>query len=311
MWGDEIYGVFDHAREGGLFGLQLSKFLREEEKEWLKKGLYYEQLDPAAQKLQKFPLNIRVGLHTGPVLAIYNPVVRQLTYTGAHVTRAARIQPVVIPGQVYGSEEFAAMLELDVAARSVAGSATVEPADGNPVCKYVGTIQLAKSFPGRFRVYGVVAERTFPIEELAAAAHQLYCQTQLAKGDVLADSPALAVWQDLPEQFREANRSQVADIPFKLGLLGYELSSGPGFHPKDMKLTAEQIEMLSEKEHERWMMERERSGWTYGSPRDDARKRHPSMVPWECLPESEKEKDREVIRAIPKLIELAGLRLTQ
>jgi len=311
MWGDEIYCVFDHAREGGLFGLQLSNLLREGENEWLKKGLYYEQLDLAEKKLRKFPLNIRVGLHTGPVLAIYNPVVRQLTYTGAHVTRAARIQPVVAPGQVYGSEEFAAMLELDMAARSLADSATVEPPGGNPVCKYVGTIHLAKSFPGRFRVYGVVAERTFPIEELAAAAHQLYCQTQLAKGDVPANSPALASWQELPEPFREANHSQVADIPFKLGLLGYELSSGPGFHPRDLKLTPEQVEMLSEKEHLRWLMERDRSGWTYGSPRDDARKRHPSMVPWECLPESEKEKDREVIRALPRLIELAGLRLTR
>lgn len=311
MWGDEIYGVFDRAREGGLFGLELSRFLREQEKEWLKKGLYYEQLDRATQKLRKFPLNIRVGLHTGPVLAIYNPVVRQLTYTGAHVTRAARIQPIVLPGEVYGSEEFAAMLELDMASRSVAGNATVEPADGNPVCKYVGTMQLAKGNPGRFRIYGVVAERSFPIEELAAAAHQLYCQTQLAKGDVPPDSPALASWQDLSEQFREANRSQVADIPFKLGLIGYELSSGPGFHPKDLKLTSDQIEMLSEKEHERWMMERERSGWTYGSPRDDSRKHHPSIVPWDCLSESEKEKDREVTRALPKLIELAGLRLTQ
>lgn len=30
MWGDEIYGVFDHARDGGLFALQLSKFLRDQ-----------------------------------------------------------------------------------------------------------------------------------------------------------------------------------------------------------------------------------------------------------------------------------------
>src|SRR5207253_1745531 len=37
MWGDEIYGVFDHVHEAGLFSLQLSKFLREEEQQWLKK----------------------------------------------------------------------------------------------------------------------------------------------------------------------------------------------------------------------------------------------------------------------------------
>ena len=59
------------------------------------------------------------------------------------------------------------------------------------------------------------------------------------------------------------------------------------------------------------MMERERSGWTHGSLRDDARKHHPGMVPRECLPDSEKEKDREIIRDLPKLIELAGLRLAR
>lgn len=310
MWGDEIYGAFDHAREAGLFGLQLSRFLQEEEEQWVENGLYYEETDPSEHKVQRFPLNIRIGLHTGPVLAIYNPVVRQLTYTGMHVTLAARIQPVVVPGEVYASEEFAAMLELDMAGTRCSGSrGPIERPGGHAVCKYIGAIQLAKNFPGRFRIYRVVAERAFPVEELAAAAHQLYCQKQLAKGDLPADSPAHLKWQDLPEDYREANRSQVADIPFKLGLVGYELSSGPGLHPKGMNLTAEQIEMLAKKEHERWAMERERSGWTYGSHRDDARKHHPNMVPWEHLPDSEKEKDRETIRDLPKLIELAGLRL--
>ena len=33
---------------------------------------------------------------------------------------------------------------------------------------------------------------------------------------------------------------------------------------------------------------------------------HPSLVPWEALSESEKEKDRDTVRNIPELLELAG-----
>jgi len=311
MWGDEVYGVFDHAREAGLFALQFVKFLREEENEWIRKGLYYEQTDSAKGEPSKFPLNIRIGLHTGPVLAVFNPVLRQLSYTGSHVTRAARIQPVVEPGEVYASEEFAAMLELDATLRSVGGSAAVATTGGDPVCKYVGTMRLAKAFPGRFRIYRVEAEWNLSMEALAAARHQSYCESESVKGTVDVDSVARTPWNELSGEYKEANRSVVADIPYKLGLLGYELTSGPGLRSGELKLSPEQTELLAKREHDRWMAERERAGWTYAPVRDNSRKRHHCLVPWHALPEEEKEKDRDVVREIPKLIQLAGLRLTR
>jgi class 3 adenylate cyclase len=310
MWGDEIYGVFDHAREAGLFALQFVKFLREEEAEWIRRGLYYEQSDSAKGEVAKFPLNIRIGLHTGPVLAVFNPVLRQLSYTGSHVTRAARIQPVVEPGEVYASEEFAAMLELDTTLRSIGGSAAVATTGGDPICKYVGTMRLAKAFPGRFRIYRVEAEWNLSIEALAAARHKSYCETESAKGAVDIDSVARTPWSELNEEYKEANRSVVADIPYKLGLLGYELTSGPGLRASELKFNPEQLELLAKREHDRWMAERERAGWTYSPVRDNSRKRHHCLVAWHALPEQEREKDRDVVREIPKLIQLAGLRLT-
>lgn len=46
-------------------------------------------------------------------------------------------------------------------------------------------------------------------------------------------------------------------------------------------------------------------GWSYGPERDDAAKKHPCLIPYEELPEAEREYDRntavETIRLILKL----------
>jgi hypothetical protein len=61
-------------------------------------------------------------------------------------------------------------------------------------------------------------------------------------------------------------------------------------------------ELLARNVHENWAQQRLHDGWRYGPSRDDARKEHPRLVPYEQLPESEKEYDRttamETVRAI-------------
>jgi hypothetical protein len=148
-----------------------------------------------------------------------------------------------------------------------------------------------------------------PLDQLAMAAHSLYCADKIAQGLTAEKLPALVPWDQLPEDLRQANRAQVADIPYKLSILGYELTTGPGKPASEIHFTNQEMNRLAKQEHERWMKEREEMGWRYAPVRDSLRKLHPSVVPWEDLPESEKEKDREVIRNLPKLIDTAGLRL--
>jgi adenylate cyclase len=64
-------------------------------------------------------------------------------------------------------------------------------------------------------------------------------------------------------------------------------------------------EKLAENAHDVWAKQRMAEGWTYGPQRDDAAKKHPDLVPYGELPESEKEYDRkaaiETLRAIMAL----------
>lgn len=64
-------------------------------------------------------------------------------------------------------------------------------------------------------------------------------------------------------------------------------------------------EQMARNVHEVWAQTRISQGWTYGPVRDDERKQHPCLVPYEDLPESEKVYDRntamETLRLILKL----------
>jgi hypothetical protein len=65
------------------------------------------------------------------------------------------------------------------------------------------------------------------------------------------------------------------------------------------------IEMLARNNHELWARRRMDEGWTYGPSRDDVEKGTPVMVPYEELPEGEKQYDRanarETLRTIISL----------
>ena len=59
---------------------------------------------------------------------------------------------------------------------------------------------------------------------------------------------------------------------------------------------------LAENAHDNWAKLRIKQGWTLGHQRDDAAKKHPDLVHYNELPESEKQYDRnaamETLKAI-------------
>jgi len=65
------------------------------------------------------------------------------------------------------------------------------------------------------------------------------------------------------------------------------------------------VERLAQNNHDHWARKRIEEGWRYGVERNDRKKEHPDLVPYEQLPESEKEYDRKtVIEAVKAIIAL-------
>lgn len=65
-------------------------------------------------------------------------------------------------------------------------------------------------------------------------------------------------------------------------------------------------EKLAENIHEVWADQRLREGWKYGEERNDNKKEHPCLVPYDKLSESEKEYDRNTAIETLKTILLLG-----
>lgn len=64
----------------------------------------------------------------------------------------------------------------------------------------------------------------------------------------------------------------------------------------------ELTEKIAENVHEVWSQNRIKDGWKYGEVRNDARKETPCLIPYNQLPESEKEYDRNTALETLKLI---------
>ena len=83
---------------------------------------------------------------------------------------------------------------------------------------------------------------------------------------------------------------------------------------KDVVLVPELLELteqIAENVHENWAAGRLKEGWTYGEKRDDVKKTTPCLVPYDELPESEKEYDRNTAIETLKLIVALGYRISK
>lgn len=71
----------------------------------------------------------------------------------------------------------------------------------------------------------------------------------------------------------------------------------------------ELVELMAKNVHEVWAKSRIEQGWTYGPVRDDAKRNNPCLVPYEELPEIEKDYDRNTALETLKLIMSVGFEI--
>ena len=70
-------------------------------------------------------------------------------------------------------------------------------------------------------------------------------------------------------------------------------------------------EQLAENVHEVWSAGRIAEGWRWGAQRDDEHKLHPCLVPYDQLPENEKEYDRNTAMQTIKTILKLGYKISK
>ena len=143
-------------------------------------------------------------------------------------------------------------------------------------------------------------------------------------------------WQKLNETFRDSNRLAADHIPVKLRAIGVAVVDAgkrePSGEAADLAIFREPkkdangreetpdptLMILAEMEHARWCAERYLRGWRLGNPKDKedeqrlkALKFSRWLVSWDELPQAERSKDLEQIRAAPAALSGVGKRLVK
>jgi len=82
----------------------------------------------------------------------------------------------------------------------------------------------------------------------------------------------------------------------------------------DISLTDDLLELreaIAENAHDVWATARKKEGWTFGPERDDVNKKHPDLIPYSSLPDSEKEYDRLMALDTIKLVKKLGFEIVK
>ncbi|MGD2089102.1 MAG: RyR domain-containing protein [Candidatus Aminicenantes bacterium] len=147
-------------------------------------------------------------------------------------------------------------------------------------------------------------------EILAQAIHEEYLKDQLSKGKTLESNSSLVPWDKLPETLKESNRRQADFLGVKLKEVGCYIVPITGWNVDPIEFFPEEIELMAKMEHDHWVEERLKDGWKYApGPKNDKKRKSPSLVPWDELIEEEKEKDRNPVRKIPDFLLKAGFQI--
>lgn len=142
------------------------------------------------------------------------------------------------------------------------------------------------------------------LDLMARAVHQTYLDMIGPPQPGVPVKASAEPWERLAEDYRDASRHQSDHLEAKLRAVGFEAAKGEAESVFD--LTPEEIERLARMEHARWCAERYIAGWRYGKVRNDDAREHPSLEPWNALTEAERQKDRDMVHGIPRILKNAG-----
>jgi hypothetical protein len=178
-----------------------------------------------------------------------------------------------------------------------------------------------KGIGGRFnnlQVFGLLERTCKPSlltegshESVARAIHAEYIQHEMEKGNTTETNPSMRDWDRLSEDLKEMNRDQADQIGIKLNTIGCDVIPWSDYGADQFSFSQEEIDLLARIEHQRWYQEKINQGWKFSPVRDERKKENPSLIAWEDpgFSEVEKDKDRNTIVQIPKLLALAGFQI--
>lgn len=195
----------------------------------------------------------------------------------------------------YGSNLPAWLISKEQLVWNIWVCALYSPASARPLLVDSPDLLASQGYAGKTDVITELAQTSFlrhTTDRIASQTDQEY-----------------ASFASLPPDLRDSSIAYISSIHSKLETLGYEVLPAGSCYPERCvaAFTASEVECLAILEHRRWLRERQKAGWRYGTAKDVERRRSPYMVPWEELPDRAKEWNRSAVRSIPSLLASVNL----
>jgi hypothetical protein len=146
-------------------------------------------------------------------------------------------------------------------------------------------------------------------EQLARSIHEDYL-ARMGGGGGGGGGALRRPWDELDDEQRESSRRAADGIIDGMDAIGFDLVPLRRWGGSGVELDEPLLDQVAQREHERWMAERRAAGWTFGTTRDDERKRNPLLRPWDELDDAAKESNRAAARALPAMLARAGFEPT-
>ncbi len=225
-------------------------------------------------------------------------------------SKALRVSPGVLrallhlPQFEHGNRSFEALLDMSHVSGARQFTASMLPACGHTDL-HANAVHLSQL---------VATEQPFSLEDrtkIARAIHEHFVEQRKEKHEFKADKASHQPWAILAPYYVASNEAQADDIPRKLrraGLWFRKRTAAASGEVVRTNLSDEQIEQLARLEHDRWVGNERSKGVILGTGANTAPHTHPCILKWDdaAFPQSQKDKDIDAIRAIPRYLAAAN-----
>lgn len=153
-------------------------------------------------------------------------------------------------------------------------------------------------------------------ERLAQEIHRAYVDQRRSKaGDdpaqlaKLAEDNSMKPWEDLDEDLRDSNRQQAHHMPIKMRTVDLQIVAKEQPGDAISQFSMDQMDILAEIEHRRWVAERQMANWSRQRKKDVKKRATPHIQPWSELTDEVKAYDYRAVEQIPRRLDKVGLKV--
>jgi len=141
------------------------------------------------------------------------------------------------------------------------------------------------------------------LDDMAKTIHNDYIAKLIEANKRITDKETHQDWDLLPDEIKDRNRMQADHMGIKIRSMGCREVPFNSQKNAHNWTNDSRFEALSKAEHNRWNAYMYYKGWKQGEKKDERKKTHPDIIPYEKLDDYIKQYDRNTIENIPVLLE--------